>query len=675
MCTTVTISYTISYKMVQMYSKFKYHVKLKIISGVKMVWNYLAEISSALYLIVILIYSRRHSLFPNERNRFFIRMVGFVFITIILSIITVFLSQNFALFPSSINLFIHTLFFLVYPWISVLFFYYTLFVIYEDKEMQIFKIQLYTFVFIALYSVLVFLNLKYAFMFTIDQTNGYQAQTFEFLIFASAYIYMFLMLIYIELNRSIIDESLRLILITYALITSIFVTIQFFYPELLLAGTAAGLSILIMYLYIQSKELVSDYLTHLPNRVAYESIIKNRLKSKKHLNSMVVSLKDFKNVNNMYGQKNGDILLRELSTFFIELVGRVNVFRYSGDKFALLYYVDQFQTHELIDKIMQRFKLAWVVNDSTIYIESNIVHVNISQHVNDQFEAVSLIDYLNEHVKSLNSRIPIFSTPNSLAEVNRKAILSAYIKKALDENLFEIVIQPIFSMASHQYNHGEILVRLNHPTLGQISPMELIPIAEESGQIIELGLDVLKKALQFLVDCTSHNVDIKTVSVNFSVVQMNDANLIQDLKTVLDDFPNYVNKIVIEITESIFIADYQRIIEQMFGLNELGIQFYLDDFGTGYSNIINVIKLPLSVIKIDKSLIYESINQPSNRMLIHGLCDAFKEAGMKVLAEGIENEEQLAIVNSMPIDYIQGFLLSKPLALKDAIDFYKKHQV
>lgn len=658
-----------------MYSKFKYHVKLNIISGDKMVWNYLAEIASALYLIVILIYSRRHSLLPNDRNRFFIRMVGIVFVTIILSIITVFSTQHFALIPRSINLFIHTLFFLVYPWISVLFFYYTLYVIYEDKEKQIFKIQLYTFIFIAFYSVLVFLNLKYAFMFTINQTQGYQARTFEFLIFVTAYIYMFLMLIYIELNRLIIDETLRLILITYVLITSTFVTIQFFYPELLLAGTAAGLSILIMYLYIQSKELVSDYLTHLPNRVAFESVIKNRLKSKKQLNSIVVSLKDFKNVNNMYGQKNGDSLLRELSIFFIKLVGRVNVFRYSGDKFALLYYVDQFQTHELIGKIVQRFKLAWVVNDSTIYIETNIVHVNISQHVSNQFEAVSLIDYLNEHVKRMNSRIPIFSTPDSLVEVNRKSILSAYIKKALNEDLFEIVIQPIFSIASRQYNHGEVLLRLNHPIFGQISPMELIPIAEESGQIIELGLEVLKKSLQFLVDCKLYNVNIKTVSVNFSVVQMNDANLIQDLKRVLDDFPNYMNKIVIEITESIFIADYQRIIQQMFELNELGIQFYLDDFGTGYSNIINVIKLPLSVIKIDKSLIYASINKPSNRMLIHGLCDAFKEAGMKVLAEGIENEEQLAIVSSMPIDYLQGFLLSKPLALEDAIDFYKKHQV
>lgn len=640
-----------------------------------MVWNYLAEIASAFYLIVILFYSRRHSLYPNERNRFFVRMVGIVFVMIILSIITVFSAQEFALIPSSINLFIHTLFFLVYPWISVLFFYYTLYVIYEDKDKQIFKIQLYTFVFIAFYSVLVFLNLKYEFMFTIDQTKGYQAQTYEFLIFAFAYIYMILMLIYIGLNRLIIDSALRLILMTYVLITSIAVTIQFFFPELLLIGTAAGLSILIMYLYIQSKELVSDYLTHLPNRVAYESVIKNRLKSKKELNSMVISLKDFKNVNNMYGQKNGDILLIELSTFFIELVGRVNVFRYSGDKFALLYYVDQFQTNVLVDRIMQRFKLAWVVNDSTIYLESNIVHVDITQHVSNQFEVVSLVDYLIEQVKTKNIRTPVFSTHDSLAKVNRKTLLSAYIKKALKEDLFEIVIQPFYSMSSHQYNHGEALLRLNHPTLGQISPLELIPIAEESGQIIELGLEVLKKSLQFLVKCKKQNINVKTISVNFSVIQMNDANLIQDIKTILDDFPSFSNKIIIEITESIFIADYQRIIDQMYGLNELGIQFYLDDFGTGYSNIINVIKLPLSVIKIDKSLIYELINQPTNRMLVHGLCEAFKETGMKVLAEGIENEEQFDIVSSMPIDYLQGYLLSKPLSLKDALNFFKKHQV
>ncbi len=640
-----------------------------------MVWNYLAEITSALYLSIILTYSRRFSLFPSDRNRFFIRMVRVVLITIILSIITAFFSQEYKLISSPINLFIHTLFYLIYPWISVLFFYYTLYVINEVKEIQIIKIHLYTSVFLIIYSIAILFNLKFGFMFTIDQINGYVPQKFEFLIFVVAYIYMILMLVFINRNRAFIDGILQLILIAYVLITSTFVAIQYFNPQLLLVGTASGLSILIMYLYIQSKELVSDYLTHLPNRVAYEEIVKFRMKEKRHLMTIVVSLKDFKNINNMYGQKNADILLKELSAYFIKLVGSANVFRYSGDKFSLLYFEDQFHSSDLVDTIFGRFKSSWLVNDSTIYLESNIVHVDISEHVSSHFETVSIIDYLNDKVKLQINRLPIHSTIETLKEVKRKANIGEYIKKSLNEGLFDIAIQPILSVAKNQYRHAEVLLRLEHPTLGNISPAELIPLAEESGQIIQLGLWVLKQALEFLKDCDKNNVILESISVNFSVVQMNDSNLIHDVKKVLEDYPSYASKIIIEITESIFIADYKRIIEQMYGIQDLGIQFYLDDFGTGYSNILNVFKLPLTVVKIDKSLIYESIHNVSNRKLIHGLCETFKESGMKVLAEGVENVEQFEIVKNMPIDYIQGYFLSKPLTIKNALDFFKNHQV
>jgi EAL domain-containing protein (putative c-di-GMP-specific phosphodiesterase class I) len=156
---------------------------------------------------------------------------------------------------------------------------------------------------------------------------------------------------------------------------------------------------------------------------------------------------------------------------------------------------------------------------------------------------------------------------------------------------------------------------------------------------------------------------------------MNDANLLMDVKHVLDDYPKYANKIMIEITESIFIADYQRIISQMYGLRDLGLGFYLDDFGTGYSNILHVIKLPLNVIKIDKSLVYESIHNPLNYNLINGLCEAFSESGMKVLAEGIETDEQYEAVRLMEIDYIQGYLFSRPLSVTNALEFFKNHQV
>lgn len=504
---------------------------------------------------------------------------------------------------------------------------------------------------------------------------GYHPQLFEPLIFVVAYIYMGLMIYTIETNRKNLDQVLRYVLIAYVLITTIFVTIQYFNPHFLLVGTAAGLSILIMCLYIQSKELVSDYLTRLPNRVAYEGLIKYRLKSKKQLKTIVISLSDFKNINNMYGQKNGDRLLRELTQYFVELVGRVNVFRYSGDKFALLYYEEDDSSEYLITSIQDRFKQSWLVNDSLIYIESILIHVDVNTHVKNEHELLAIIDYMIDKCKSDKSHLPSYSTENTIHEVNRKSQLNEYINKALVEDLFHIVVQPIYDLKNKSYRHAEVLLRLEHPTLKDISPVELIPLAEESGRIIELGLWVLRKTLEFLRKCDENNIYLDMVSINFSVVQMNDANVVLDVDRILNEFPKYRHKIAIEITESIFIADYNRIIDQMLGLKGLGINFYLDDFGTGYSNVLNVIKLPLSVIKIDKSLIYESIRNISNRKLIHGLSDAFKESGMTVLAEGIETQEQFQIVKDMQVDYIQGYLFAKPMSISDTIEFLLKHKV
>lgn len=642
--------------------------------GMKMGWNYLAEIASALYLIVILIYSKRYQLYPSTRNRFFVRMVAIVLSTVIISILTVYFTDHHTLIHYSINLLLHTIFFLIYPWISILFFYYTLYVVYEDREKIIIRIQLLSSIFIVFYSILVFLNLRFGFIFTLD-SMGYQPQWFESIIFVVAYIYMGLMIYTIETNRKKLDQVLRYVLIAYVLITTIFVSIQYFYPQLLLVGTAAGLSILIMYLYIQSKELVSDYLTRLPNRVAFEGLIKYRLKSKKQLKTIVISLSDFKNINNMYGQKNGDRLLHELTQYFVDLVGRVNVFRYSGDKFALLYYEEDNSSEYLIESIQNRFKQSWFVYDSLIHIESILIYVDVNRHVKNEYELLAVIDFMIDKSKSDKNHVPSYSNENTIHEVIRKSQLNEYINKALTEDLFHIVVQPIYDLKNKSYRYAEVLLRLDHPSLKGISPVELIPLAEESGRIIDLGLCILRKTLEFLSSCDEHNIQLDIVSINFSVVQMNDANVVSDVEKILNEYPKYRHKIAIEITESIFISDYNHIIEQMLELKGLGINFFLDDFGVGYSNVLNVIKLPLSVIKIDKSLIYESIHNMSNRKLIHGLSDAFKESGMTVLAEGIETEEQFDIVKDMQVDYIQGYLFAKPMSIADTIDFLLKHKV
>jgi len=286
-----------------------------------------------------------------------------------------------------------------------------------------------------------------------------------------------------------------------------------------------------------------------------------------------------------------------------------------------------------------------------------------------------LIDYLIEKNKANNYRLTYFSNDQSILELSRRNQITEYMKKALSEDLFDVAFQPIYNTQLKAFRQCEALIRLQHPTLGSISPFELIPLAEESGRIVELGLWVLKRSLKFLKECEKLNIRIDVVSVNFSVIQMNDTNLIRDCESLLGQHPSVRNKIAIEITESIFISDYERVLHNMVKMKEMGFRFYLDDFGTGYSNVLNVIKLPLSVIKIDKSLIYESIRNDSNRKLIHGLSIAFKESGMMVLAEGIETQEQFKIVKEMQVDYIQGYLFAKPMSVPDTIQFLLKQKV
>lgn len=640
-----------------------------------MKWNYLAELVSVFYLSILIVYSRRYKLYPSMRNLYFVRMLRLIFLNLIVSLITVYFTHEYHLISASLNLVIHTIFYLIYPLISVLFFLYTLYVIYEDYEFKIKRIRMISSSVYAIYSICVLLNMVFGFMFKIDEVNGYVAYPLEGLIFLVGYFYMILMLVSIFLNRKKIDPYLQLVLLSYFVITTVFITIQYFYPQFILVGTASALSILIMYLYIQSKELVSDYLTRLPNRVAYEGIVKQWMHSKRDVGTIVISLKDFKNINNIYGQKNGDVLLKRLTEYLIGLVGSINVFRYSGDKFALIFTDEQYDFKVLVYTLEERFKQAWDVNDSKIFIEANIIYIDVSHHVKDVFELVSLIDYLIEKNKANNYRLTYFSNDQSILELSRRNQITEYMKKALSEDLFDVAFQPIYNTQLKAFRQCEALIRLKHPTLGSISPFELIPLAEESGRIVELGLWVLKRSLKFLKECEKLNISIDVVSVNFSVIQMNDTNLIRDCESLLGQHPSVRNKIAIEITESIFISDYERVLHNMVKMKEMGFRFYLDDFGTGYSSVMNVMKLPLTLIKIDKSLIYEAIANSHHYKLLSGLCEAFRESGLGVLAEGVETKEQLLSIQDLRIDCIQGFLFAKPLYQKEIIQFLIENQV
>ena len=217
----------------------------------------------------------------------------------------------------------------------------------------------------------------------------------------------------------------------------------------------------------------------------------------------------------------------------------------------------------------------------------------------------------------------------------------------------------------------EALSRLRGTELGDISPVEFVNVAESRGLIERLGFVAFEKVCKFI----SENRDIvDAVSINFSVYQMTNPNLIKNVLETIQHFNLKPENIIMEITESIFIDNYALVHDNMVKLSQSGIKFYLDDFGTGYSNLTNVVALPFSTIKLDRSLVLMMEENERGVQLFMNLVNTFKDAGLNILVEGVETNNQNNLVEKAGVNYIQGFLYSRPLSPQDCIEVLNREK-
>jgi EAL domain-containing protein (putative c-di-GMP-specific phosphodiesterase class I) len=213
---------------------------------------------------------------------------------------------------------------------------------------------------------------------------------------------------------------------------------------------------------------------------------------------------------------------------------------------------------------------------------------------------------------------------------------------------------------------------MNGSPLGALSPAEFIPIAEDTGLIIDITYLVLEKVCRFVRKLMDSNVDIVSVSVNFSSVQFAQENVTERVFQIIEKNGVPYSKIKIEITERALIDNYSVVSDFINAIHAKGVRFALDDFGTGYSNISTVLGFPINTVKLDKSLIWSSIENPKSEAVVRHMVAAFKEIGVDVLAEGVENEEHRDFVIDCGCDMIQGFLYSRPVPADQACLFLGK---
>ncbi len=427
-----------------------------------------------------------------------------------------------------------------------------------------------------------------------------------------------------------------------------------------------------------------DSLTGLTNRHAFNRQLEQSIaRAKRHHHSVAllfIDLDRFKRVNDNLGHEMGDILLQEVALRLKQCIRDGDtISRIGGDEFTIvlesIHNVRNIAS--VAEKIIAQLNLPFLIREHELHIG---VSVGIATYPDSATEADALVrcaDIAMYKIKEKTSNQYHFFTDEMEREVHDALLLEDKLRIALEKDEFQLFYQPQFDALSKEIVGIEVLIRWNPDGEGFIPPGRFIPKAEEMGLIVPIGNWVIDKACQQLRHWLNDGLVDNSIhlAINISMQQMLNTSLTSHIQSAINRHQLPANCIEIEITESVMMEDVNKSIEIIQGLHEMGISISIDDFGTGYSSLSYLRVLPLDMLKIDMSFIQTLADSEQNEKIVCAIIALGQTLGLKVIAEGVEEQYQLEFLQRYHCDIIQGYLFSKPLpvkALEELLNSIKK---
>jgi len=416
-------------------------------------------------------------------------------------------------------------------------------------------------------------------------------------------------------------------------------------------------------------QTLHDHLTGLPNRLMlnerleYQIIQAEREKQKFALFS--IDLNHFKDVNDSLGHIAGDTLLTNVAQRLAKQVRKNDtVARLSGDEFSIIFpNTNREQSAILAKKIHDGISQSFKINEKDINIGLSIGIVN---YPNDGTDKISLLKHSDIAMYfSKKNKIPFayYDSNEDIYSSNRLSLIND-LRQAIESDQLEMYYQAQVDVKTKKIKGAEALLRWKHPKYGFIRPDKIVELAEYEGIIHQLSSWILKNSIK---ECGvwHQNKHSLSVSINLSVYDLLNHSLDEQVLRLLERYKVSSHFLTLEITESGMMDNPARSIEMLEKLNRRGIKLSIDDFGTGFSSLAYLKKLPVHELKIDQSFIFNMDKDESDAVIVKSTIDLGHNLGLKVLAEGVESEEVLNIINSFNCDDAQGYLFSKPMSSED----------
>lgn len=408
-----------------------------------------------------------------------------------------------------------------------------------------------------------------------------------------------------------------------------------------------------------------DSLTGLPNLTYLKQTFYYDSKNEYSKGSfLIIELCNFKKIDNTYGYEVADELLINFGVT-LKKISRNDavIYKDDGDHFVIFipYLTDRNIIKMFCDNILYVFSKPIFAHGKNIYLSLNIGAATYPLDADNLWTTLKKADLALYKAKQEGMNKSVTYNKKLIEEVTRKTLIYNNLRDAVYNNELEIYYQPQINQETNTVVKFEALLRWTNKELGSVSPGEFIPIAEETGVIIELGQWVLKevcKQIRKWID----NGHFYVISLNVSLRQIQNMDFINNIINVLNEFDLSPNLIEIEITESILM--FKSNIKILKHLRKIGIPIALDDFGTGYSSLSYLKTMPLDSIKIDKSFIDNIAVDHVSRDMVNDIIQLIKKLQLNVTVEGVESIEQVTLLKAMGCDIIQGYYFSKPLPAK-----------
>ncbi|MBE5909704.1 MAG: EAL domain-containing protein [Pseudobutyrivibrio sp.] len=512
--------------------------------------------------------------------------------------------------------------------------------------------------------ILVLLNPFYNCVFYYDFLFKFHRNWGEYIIYWVAVFYFALSVFELLFSWKAITPRRSVALSYLFLLTMAGVVIQLLYIDLKTELFSEALALMGAMLAIENEDDRMHVDTGIYNRIALHNDVHNMLIMNEKAGLIFIKISNANIIERVTRSNNYDALAIAVTDFLKTLVPRYKIYSPSKECFVIICDSNELDKADgYLSKIVERFNNLWDIYDNSFKLNASVFKAVIPEQIHSHEEIAYIAD----------SIIPqsVISEHGEIEWITRRSEIERAIKNSINNQKFEVFYQPTFCGDGKVLHGAEALVRMHDENVGDISPEEFIPIAEQIGFVDQIDDFVLHQVCQLIQTGVLEKNNLDCINVNLSVVQCLRPGFFNHIIAIVDQYKVKHSSINFEITESVGAENYSVLSKVAHQLKGAGFSLSMDDYGTGYSNVEGIFSLDFDIVKIDKSILWNAMRAERGRVILENSINMVHGLGCKVLVEGVETDNQIHELQKYGVDYFQGYYFSEPLSKKEFLEYIK----